>query len=93
MMPWPCAARAGRQQNRDTKSNSLMRRKSQIPLRTFLEGIGTAVSLPLLEAMAPPVKLFGATSGGGANSSSHPTRMPFVYVPNGVNMTDWTAEG
>ena len=55
-----------------------------------MKGIGTAVSLPLLEAMAPSVKLFAATSSGGAHGSSHPTRMAFVYVPNGVNMTDWT---
>lgn len=62
-----------------------------LPRRTFLKGIGTAVSLPLLEAMAP-AKLVAAATGNnsGALPSGHPTRMAFVYVPNGVNMADWT---
>src|SRR5262245_41228560 len=58
-----------------------------IPRRTFLKGLGTAMALPWLEAMAP-------LRAPAANASS-PLRMAFVYVPNGVNMADWTpqAEG
>ena len=61
----------------------------QIPRRTFLRGLGTAMALPWLEAMAP-TRLTAAAGGG-----SSPLRMAFVYVPNGVNMADWTpqAEG
>ena len=67
--------------------------KSQLPRRTFLRGIGTALSLPLLEAMTPAVKLFAGS--GLASPASPPRRMAFMFVPNGVNMTDWTpkAEG
>lgn len=52
-----------------------------IPRRTFLRGLGACVALPLLEAMIPPAK---AALGGV------PRRMVFVYLPNGMNMDDWT---
>jgi hypothetical protein len=55
--------------------------------RTFLRGLGTAMALPLFEAMAPPVRLLGAEA-----ASSLPRRMAFIYIPNGANMTDWTPE-
>jgi hypothetical protein len=54
----------------------------QIPRRTFLKGVGTAIALPWLEAMTPPL--------AAAPASTRPLRMAFVYVPNGVNMADWT---
>lgn len=50
--------------------------------RTFLRGLGTAMALPMLEAMTPR-NLVGA-------GASHPKRMAFVYIPNGANMVDWT---
>ncbi len=53
-----------------------------IPRRTFLKGVGTALALPWLEAMTP---LHAA-----APALPRPLRMAFVYVPNGVNMEDWT---
>ncbi|HUS36985.1 MAG TPA: DUF1552 domain-containing protein [Verrucomicrobiae bacterium] len=53
----------------------------QIPRRTFLKGLGTAMALPLLEAMPPAV--------AAAASKGAPRRMAFVYVPNGANMADW----
>ncbi|MBL8231665.1 MAG: DUF1552 domain-containing protein [Bryobacterales bacterium] len=52
--------------------------------RTFLRGLGTTVALPLLDAMTPA---FAAPSKAGAKP---PTRMAFVYVPNGIIMQDWT---
>ena len=65
-----------------------MTKNLKIPRRTFLKGVGTAMALPLLEAMAPS-RIFAATA------AANPKRMAFVYVPNGVNMADWTpgAEG
>jgi hypothetical protein len=71
---------------------SRMRRdmKSQlaIPRRTFLRGLGTTLALPLLESIAPVSKLAAASADGGL-----PKRMAFLYVPNGVNMADWTPKG
>jgi hypothetical protein len=60
----------------------------QISRRTMLRGLGTAMALPLLDAMAPALVLAG-------ERKAVPTRMAFIYVPNGKHMPDWTpaAEG
>lgn len=58
----------------------------QIPRRTFLKGLGTAIALPALEAMSPARSVASSNATGGAL----PRRMAFVYVPNGVNMHQWT---
>ncbi len=55
-----------------------------ISRRTVLRGLGTAVALPWLEAMAP---------GAGAAATVAPKRLAFFYVPNGVHMPDWTPAG
>src|SRR5207302_3390915 len=65
-----------------------MNRPWQLPRRTFLKGLGTAVALPVLEAMLPPVRLLASQKGSEANV--FPRRMAFVYLPNGMNMADWT---
>ncbi len=57
--------------------------RKQLPRRTFLKGFGTAMALPLLDAMVP------ALASPGMKPRS-PRRMAFVYVPNGINMPDWT---
>lgn len=51
--------------------------------RTVLRGMGTAVSLPLLEAMVP-------ARGAAAAAGTAPLRIGFLYVPNGKHMPDWT---
>lgn len=51
--------------------------------RTFLHGLGVTMALPFLEAMLPR----GAAAATGART---PIRTAFFYVPNGVNMADWT---
>jgi len=53
-----------------------------ISRRTLLRGLGTAMALPWLEAMAPAA---GPAAPGGA-----PLRLAFFYVPNGVHMPAWT---
>ena len=58
-----------------------------IPRRTFLRGLGTAVALPLLDAMRPARALAALAGAGKA-----PVRMAFLFVPNGVNMSDWTPQ-
>ena len=47
--------------------------------RTFLRGLGAAVALPFLDAMVPA---FAATPKPAR-------RLGVVYVPNGMNMTEW----
>lgn len=63
-----------------------MNRNWRLPRRTFLKGLGTAMALPMLEAMAPGVAVASALGG----SNRLPRRMAFIYVPNGANMADWT---
>jgi hypothetical protein len=58
---------------------------ARISRRTVLRGLGTAVALPWLEAMAP-------AAGAAAKAGKPPVRMAFLYVPNGVHMKDWTPE-
>ena len=67
-----------------------MNTSSQIPRRTFLRGLGTAIGLPLLDAMIPSRALASL-----AGSQKAPVRMAFMFVPNGAHMPDWTpaAEG
>lgn len=56
-----------------------------LPRRTFLRGLGTAVSLPFLDAMTPARSFAKAVS-------KPPVRMAFVYVPNGIMMNGWNPE-
>jgi hypothetical protein len=60
----------------------------QIPRRTFLKGLGTTIALPVLEAMLPVKSLAAAVADTGKRTV--PTRLAFLYVPNGVNMAEWT---
>src|SRR5947208_3608317 len=65
----------------------MMLPNSRISRRTALKGLGTAVALPLLDAMLPRLAVAGAASAAKSNG---PLRMAFVYVPNGAHMADWT---
>lgn len=56
----------------------------QISRRTVLRGLGTAMALPMLEAMMP------RTTFGAPAAKKSPVRMAFLFVPNGMNMDDWT---
>ncbi|MES2572079.1 MAG: DUF1552 domain-containing protein, partial [Verrucomicrobiota bacterium] len=60
-----------------------MNEQFQIPRRTFLRGLGAAIALPMLDAMMPVRALAGA-------GSKAPVRMAFLFVPNGINMNEWT---
>jgi hypothetical protein len=52
--------------------------------RTFLQGAGAAIGLPLLEAMVP------ALAWARPANRPPPVRLCFVYVPNGMVMSNWT---
>ena len=63
-----------------------MIRSTHIPRRTFLRGLGTALALPAFEAMLPARAL-------AAGNAKFPTRMAFVYIPNGVIPDKWHVKG
>jgi hypothetical protein len=62
-----------------------------ISRRTVLKGFGAAVALPWLEAMGP----LTSWAAGVETKKPAQNRMAMLYVPNGINMADWTpkAEG
>jgi hypothetical protein len=53
--------------------------------RAVLRGLGTAVSLPMLDAMMP----IGRAAAAGKQA---PLRMMYFMVPNGAHMPAWTPE-
>lgn len=54
--------------------------------RTFLKGLATTLALPNLPSMGAALSKAAATAGP-------PTRVAFVYIPNGVNMDEWYPKG
>ena len=59
--------------------------RKALPRRTFLRGVGTALALPLFDAMVPAFAGPAATTG-----SKSPVRLGFVYHPTGMIMSKWT---
>ncbi len=79
-----------------------MSKSWNISRRTMLRGLGTAVALPMLDAMggagalaATTGRAAGAAGGVGGAAGAIPTRMAWFFIPNGVNMEFWrpTASG
>jgi hypothetical protein len=58
--------------------------KRRLPRRTFLRGIGAAVTLPLLDSMLPAQTPVNRTAAKAL------PRLGFVYVPHGAIMDQWT---
>ena len=54
--------------------------------RAFLRSAGTLLALPALESL-------GFRAFAAAKPLASPTRMAFLYVPNGVNVREWTVSG
>ncbi len=56
-----------------------------ISRRTVLKGVGATIALPLLDAMSPAARAWGATAGGAA-----PQRFAVVGFPHGAIMDRWS---
>ncbi|MDB5339291.1 MAG: hypothetical protein JWN70_4910 [Planctomycetaceae bacterium] len=63
--------------------------KKALPRRTFLRGVGTALALPLLDAMIPSLTALADTPANPARLR----RLGFVYMPMGCDVTRWTPPG
>ncbi len=60
-------------------------KQTQVSRRTALRGLGVSLALPLLDSIAPKL-----ASASETVASSQPTRMAFIFVPNGVHLPNWT---
>ena len=61
--------------------------KKYLPRRTVLRGLGTALALPFLDGMVPALQAL-------RNTAANPIRrFGAVYVPNGMEMRQWTPKG
>src|SRR5215472_14975848 len=61
--------------------------KKAIPRRAFLGGAGTALALPLLDAMIPAATAWARTPARPA------PRLGFVFIPMGCDQARWTPPG
>src|SRR6185369_17228299 len=79
----------GRDQKRAISDEevSMIIKKLALPRRIFLRGMGVTMALPLLDAMFPALSPL-------ATAAANPTkRLGFVYIPMGMNPTEWTPQG
>jgi hypothetical protein len=63
--------------------------KKHLSRRTFLQGTGVTLALPLLESMVP------AATAIAQSAAAPKTRLGCIYIPHGATMDKWTpsAEG
>ncbi len=57
--------------------------RKALPRRTFLRGVGAALSLPLLDAMTPAF----------ASQAKPVARLGFIFMPMGADLSRWTPPG
>lgn len=62
--------------------------RKHVSRRMLLRGMGAAIALPVLDSMVPAL-----TSAATIEQKISPMRMVFVYVPNGIDMRNWTPAG
>lgn len=67
-----------------------MSKNFQLTRRTVLRGLGTSLALPFLEGMLPSL---GGIASAAGSTKKFPTRLAFLYVPNGKNMPTWVPKG
>jgi hypothetical protein len=61
--------------------------KKHLPRRTFLQGVGAAIALPLLDSMIPAHTALAETA------AKPKLRAGFIYIPMGAQMPQWTPIG
>jgi hypothetical protein len=71
--------------------NNLQLTFKNVSRRSILRGLGVAMGLPMLEAMAPRTSLVRAAEG----VAKPPVRLAWIFFPNGTNPAQWepTREG
>ncbi len=62
-------------------------KQRQLSRRTLLRGVGVALALPCLDLMKP------AVAAMAENGTTAPTRLAWVFFPNGTNAERWFPKG
>ena len=62
---------------------------SPLNRRTLLKGMGVSMALPWLDAMGGTGLRSASTLGASAVAPAAPTRLAFIFMPNGVNYEAW----
>ncbi len=62
-------------------------KQRQLSRRTLLRGVGVSLALPCLDLMKPAVAAIAE------NGTSPPTRLAWVFFPNGTNAERWFPKG
>lgn len=57
--------------------------RKALPRRSFLRGMGVSIGLPFLDAMVPALSWA---------AKKPPVRLVFMYLPNGIDMPNWTPD-
>ena len=63
-----------------------MQRKNGLSRRSVLRGLGVSLALPIFESTLPRVAIAKTAS------VTPPKRMAFFFVPNGVDLANWTPQ-
>src|SRR5207253_3883659 len=84
LSPTRSASAIARSLKKGRNHQPMMIFKKSIPRRRFLRGAGTALALPMLDAMFP------ALASAAQTASRRVTRLSFFEVPNGIIMEKWT---
>lgn len=75
-----------------THEEAIAERRAILSRRRFLRGMGVSMALPAFESLlSKGVGAVGASPGclPATTATGAPLRMAFVYVPNGVNQSNW----
>src|SRR5262249_51149144 len=72
---------------RPDRASAMMVTRHALAGRRFLRGPGSALALPLLDAMVPALTALSKTAAQPVR------RLGVVYLPNGMNMWKWRPGG
>ncbi|BCX48019.1 hypothetical protein HAHE_19270 [Haloferula helveola] len=61
--------------------------------RGFLRGVGVSMALPALESFRPLLAAGLESRPIATTASGAPLRMAYMYIPNGVNVSNWQPKG
>jgi hypothetical protein len=64
--------------------------QNPITRRTVLRGLGVSLALPWLDTFRPDALWAKELAQAGLAADGSPRRMAFIFVPNGVNLNEWT---